>query len=181
VAPELDGVVERDDRDDNAQRLARCDGQRLLAARNGIQRHRFAKNALGLFGIATEDARGDADLAGRLTYTLAVLAAEQLSEPGLVLLDAPGDAFQDFIAPPGGHRRHRSLAVLRGHNGALDIGAAGARDSVDLVVGGGIEHGIDGPVGCARPATVDQHVHKNSSRRCAAMPRTVVEAGVVQK
>ena len=181
VAPELDRIVERHDRHDHAKRLARRDGNRLLAAGDGIQRHRAAEDALRLLGIAAEDARGDADLAGRLADALAVLAAKQLSEFGLVRLDAPGDCLKDLVAPPGGHRRHRGLAALRGRDGAFDIGRTGSRHGRDLIVGGRVEHRIDGAVRCARPATVNQHVHETSSRRCAAVPRTVVDIGVVQK
>ena len=124
VAPELDRIVERHDRRDDAERLAHGDRQRLLAAGDGVERHGAAEDALGLLGIAAEDARGDADLAGRLADALAVLAAEQHSERRLVRLDAPRHRLEDLEAPPcAGIAAIARLAMLRGGDGALDIGA----------------------------------------------------------
>ena len=91
VAPQFGRIVEGNDGRDDAKRLAHGDGQRFLAARNAVQRHRLAENALGLFGIAAKDTGGDADFAGRLADALAVLAAKQLTELLLVGLDAIGD------------------------------------------------------------------------------------------
>ena len=68
--------------------------------------------------------------------------------------------------------RHDARVYLSCRDGAPDVSRRCTRHNVNMIVGGWIENGIDGPVRCARPATVDQHFHKMSSRRCADMPGT---------
>ena len=170
VAPELDRVVERHDGGDHAERLPHGDRQRPLAPGDGVEREGAAEDALGLLGIAAEDPCRDTDLARRLADPLAVLAAEQHAELFLVRLDPPRHRLEDLEAPVRRQSGHPCGSVLRRGDGAGDVGLGGAGNGGDLLAGGGVEHRIDGTVGSARPASVDQHVHRHFPAARSGIP-----------
>ena len=101
MGPELDRIIERHDRNHDAARHPRGEGDAVFQSRDGVERRDAAEQPLGFFGIAAENPDGSGNLATDFTAGLAVLAREQGRKVLGVALDARRNGHQRVMAKMG--------------------------------------------------------------------------------
>ncbi len=126
-----DREVPRRDRADDADRHP----HRHLELVAELGRRRVAEHAPALAGHVDRHVDRFLDVAAGLGEHLAHLAAHQLGQLGLLVLEQPREAEQDLAAL--GRRDEPPLLerLLRGRDGAVDVLGAGARERAERLAG----------------------------------------------
>ena len=162
VGVQLHGVVEGNDRGDDAEWLADGHGEMPLVARHRVHRDGAAENPPSFLRESAEDPGRDLHLVPGLADRLAVLPGQEHGELFLPVLHGVRGARQDGRALVRGHRAHAPASRHGSPQSEVHVSRGCNGDSVDDVAVPRVANNLGLTVAGIHPLAVDEHFHVRS-------------------